>query len=452
MVKQVVIPSILIIFLNFSPKAEAQFLDISALDGRGATYLLEPGRFDVVPVQGNYTAWRPWDPDYCPEAGCWVHGYAVDAPEIGSVYHGWNGGSHPTAAGALSAATILTLDLTYAQRTTFYIPDDPYDDNAGGVSLSLVRRAENLDIPDRLKEAHAQAGFENQIVSTIGMVAACANLASCITSIAPELLGAGSGSGFGLAIGVGGALVGAAAAISVGSLGGMALASVATVGVFAGYMSGQHYRWADDPPDLNFQEIVAVEKPSFFWEFGDSPELDEAFAEMYNSLAYAGLIMDAGITSYERWQGATILGDANAAALQMAAYKDFKEQVDASRAMAADSLSEFTALLEQAGLGDLVLDTDYLDLLKSDIDANGVPQAISSLLNSELFPYSEADFVYWLNAFPSEAYGSGALIANNFHAISASLQTAVTVPLGPCAPLFGVALLILLRLRRSRIE
>ena len=130
--------------------ADAAVLDIPATDGVGATLDLAAGVYDVTPVDrggaGGFTAWTAWaSVAGCDGAGAdcatgWIMSYTYASPSLGTVAVSGDG-MFATPALAFPSGVPSRFTLATREPVRFFIADDPYADNSGGVSLSVTPAA-----------------------------------------------------------------------------------------------------------------------------------------------------------------------------------------------------------------------------------------------------------------------------------------------------------------------
>jgi hypothetical protein len=168
--------------LGLAGPSAAAVVDITSLNGSGTTVLLGAGTYRLsyagVSGGGADDAWNPWtNVSGCDSSGMnctngWLDAFAIDFGhgvgsfdrqdgfQFGHVPSAGDNGLFATAAQALAAYSAYTLDeaplpqagnpgayssvggpvtftLSGAQLVNFFILDDPYGDNTGGVSLKV---------------------------------------------------------------------------------------------------------------------------------------------------------------------------------------------------------------------------------------------------------------------------------------------------------------------------
>jgi len=101
----------------------------------------EEGTYDVVPIGvadgGSYNAWNL----HYNNPGAWVNRYCIASEEFTEMDI-WDGLRHGTALEALNAALTTSFTLSAAGDVRFYVKDNPYSDNTGGMSLDVLKRGE----------------------------------------------------------------------------------------------------------------------------------------------------------------------------------------------------------------------------------------------------------------------------------------------------------------------
>lgn len=453
--------SVLLLVVFAFSEASADIFSISALNGTGQTRRLDSGKYSLLPIGG---AWTPWDEHGCEHgsANCWVYSYGVESSEVGFK---WGGapGVYLTPTGAFNAAksSSLVLNLTYAQNVKFYIPDDPYEDNSGSITLKLVEMPPDLSFSAAERNWFRERGDFYAVAGFLGTVGGCVSSAlGCLVSgtieIAPDLANYGYGTEFGaghkLALSLAATAVGVIAAGPSLTVGGALLAASSAIGAFQSYKANTFYRLASDPPDMRYDEVVSVEVSDFFWEFGLGTEFDSAFAQMFNDSAYSGLVLEAALTSYERWQAAVLMEDTDAAVVQYEAYDMFYDLIGSSRTAAAQSLENLAILFAEHGAGEIVFATDFLTTLIEDLSENGLSHDVSALFASGFIPYGGEEFLLWLSSIPIDAFSSGQSYIDNFHALSFDLRIPQPIPLPTSAICVVLPLLLLRRFAMRRAD
>jgi len=91
----------------------------------------EAGTYNVTPIDANYTAWSAWSDQHL-----WLNGYSISSSEFSAftVYNlEW---VTPELAFANALSTSFTL--ASAGTVNFFISDNPYTDNSGGMTLDVT--------------------------------------------------------------------------------------------------------------------------------------------------------------------------------------------------------------------------------------------------------------------------------------------------------------------------
>ena len=97
------------------------------------------GTYDVTPIGvadgGAYNAWNAWGVVNLPSNG-WLNAYSLSSIEF-SAYTVGDGVKYATDLLALSNATVTSFTLAADRNVNFFISDNPYSDNIGGISLDV---------------------------------------------------------------------------------------------------------------------------------------------------------------------------------------------------------------------------------------------------------------------------------------------------------------------------
>lgn len=105
---------------------------------------LTAGTYDVTPVKRAYTAWNAWSTvSGCDNSGenCstgWINTYSIDTTETSPFITGDSSFRYRTADQALLNALSTTFTLLSDATVKFFISDNPYTDNSGGMSLNVT--------------------------------------------------------------------------------------------------------------------------------------------------------------------------------------------------------------------------------------------------------------------------------------------------------------------------
>lgn len=142
MKKKVMLLTIALFLIGMVSLANAAIIDINAKTNtttNPVSLLFDAGTYEVKPIGvadgGNYNAWNAWaggsnPPDY---AG-WINKYSLSSGEF-DAYSVTDGIIYATDLLALSNALSTSFSLTSAGEVNFFITDNPYWDNLGGISL-----------------------------------------------------------------------------------------------------------------------------------------------------------------------------------------------------------------------------------------------------------------------------------------------------------------------------
>lgn len=121
----------------------ATLVDLDATTGATGSLSLGPGRYEVVPVVGSFTAWNAWGEVLgcvTPPTGCergWLNQYTISSPDLGTRLVA-DGVRYETPAAAQAAAEPFGFTLAGAQTVSFRITDSNHADNLGGLTLSVA--------------------------------------------------------------------------------------------------------------------------------------------------------------------------------------------------------------------------------------------------------------------------------------------------------------------------
>ncbi len=103
------------------------------------TLVMEAGKYKIDPIGiadgGIYNSWSAW------VDGKWLNSYWIYSNEFGEITIN-DGIRYDTEMDALDAAKGTSFNLTGSAEVKFYICDDPYYDNRGGMSLSVSKKTE----------------------------------------------------------------------------------------------------------------------------------------------------------------------------------------------------------------------------------------------------------------------------------------------------------------------
>jgi hypothetical protein len=123
-----------------SLSVNAAIIDINArtdvLETNPVTEFFTAGTYDVTPIGvsqgGLYNAWNPYG-----VGPYWAHVYFIESDEF-LVRRGEYLGLFSTELEALAHAESATFTLTADRNVNFGVVDSFYDDNIGGISLSVT--------------------------------------------------------------------------------------------------------------------------------------------------------------------------------------------------------------------------------------------------------------------------------------------------------------------------
>ena len=223
-----------------------------------------------------------------------------------------------------------------------------------GVHAGSCLRAEyrKLEKDDAFRNFFNRRADETDVIAlslnAIGTFAGCATVAACAQTLLEAISSEVSPWTEPVLL-----TLGALAAIASGSLGLMALASMAIVGAFASHMASEYKEIARDPPDPNYAEVYPYTDGVYEFDWGHGAD---ANAYLNNTFSALGRLSDNSrciLASLERFQGAAAAGDGNAAAAQMAAYLACGNDIDRLSPAAGDLLLGMPSLLRGLGAPDL---------------------------------------------------------------------------------------------------
>ena len=135
----------------------ALIVDLDSYTNRAANPVVVPlaaGTYDVTPIGvadgGAYNAWNAWGYVSLPDQG-WINNYSLSSSEF-APYGVSDGGRYATDLLALENALGTSFTLASAGNVNFYIGDSSYDDNIGGMSLSVTQRTPAPEPPNGVPE------------------------------------------------------------------------------------------------------------------------------------------------------------------------------------------------------------------------------------------------------------------------------------------------------------
>jgi len=144
----------LILACTSQPVAASVILNINARTNTTTNPVIvfcDGGSYDVTPIGvadgGTYNAWNAW-------AGCamppsyagWLNKYSLSSGEF-AAYTVTDDTIYPTALLALENALGTSFSLASAGSVRFFISDNPYYDNVGGISLSVSPASPSIPTP-----------------------------------------------------------------------------------------------------------------------------------------------------------------------------------------------------------------------------------------------------------------------------------------------------------------
>jgi hypothetical protein len=153
------------------------------------------------------------------------------------------------------------------------------------------------------------------------------------------------------------------------------------IGILANVVSG-------DPPDPNFLTVATLTPPVFNTSTITDPTVLILIRITQDLDAYEAAVALA-VTASERYQGAVLAGNKDAAALQYEAFQTEQGIIEQTAAIASADLDMLPGLLSVAGLPvnadmDQAVDGFFMQL-QQEISQNGLPNDLIALLNEALF-------------------------------------------------------------------
>ena len=132
-----------VFFVGIVDLASAAIIDLNARTTTTTNPVIihfSAGTYDVTPIGvadgGAYNAWNAWGFVSLPSNG-WLNKYSLSSSEF-PAYTVGQGTPYATDLIALSNAVGTTFTLTSDGDVNFFITDNPYSDNIGGISLSIT--------------------------------------------------------------------------------------------------------------------------------------------------------------------------------------------------------------------------------------------------------------------------------------------------------------------------
>jgi len=166
-----------------------------------------------------------------------------------------------------------------------------------------------------------------------------------------------------------------------------------------------------DPPDSNFQQVVA---PTFLSAptiqpggLLTAPLADLATATLQASAQEAGFVTAARI-SLERALGARLAGDDASALLQMAAFDEFSSQTSSAASTSARLEAQFLAGLQDAGFPDVSITLADVTAFQTELATTGFPPEEQSLFGQAGLDAADVDALgnFYSSIDPSSVPGS----------------------------------------------
>jgi hypothetical protein len=145
--------------LSFAGTVNAAIINLDAYDADSSNPItvslsLDAGTYDVevigVAEGGLYNSWNAWGNTYgCNSLGenCtqgWINNYTFSSTELGAQTF-TDGIRYSSSLLALDNSVNSMFTLTSAALVDFYISDQPYYDNLGGMSLDIT---EHISVPE----------------------------------------------------------------------------------------------------------------------------------------------------------------------------------------------------------------------------------------------------------------------------------------------------------------
>ena len=131
--------------LGFGHAAIISVIDLDATDpNNGEEFWLEKGTYEISFLQGTYTAWNAWgETKDCSDSGAsctrgWITDFNITTAEFGTQRLG-DRRKYETPELAWANAATETFTLSMAQSVRFFIGDNPYGDNEGGLTLQVAQ-------------------------------------------------------------------------------------------------------------------------------------------------------------------------------------------------------------------------------------------------------------------------------------------------------------------------
>jgi hypothetical protein len=234
------------------------------------------------------------------------------------------------------------------------LADHPGTIVTGEVTMSGTARVDyTLDKNQRFVDFHLDRANQARPFAASGYVYSCfTSVGKCIATLSKLATSDGTSR----ALTVLGLIAAIATVATVGGIAAVIGASIGVVTAFAGYMVATHEKLAADPPDLNYAEVATYSGEVAVVNTGLSAELDAYLGTMITTMIQARDAIDAKLTSLERFQGALIDGDDEAAQRQLAALTQFDLDLIRFENQTGDLVAGLPDLFESLGVPDLAYD------------------------------------------------------------------------------------------------
>ena len=126
-----------LLIIGAASTANATIINLNARDSNNmVSLLLEAGTYNIEVIGkdegGAYNAWDAWG-----DGTYWINSYTFSSTAFGiqSIY---DGVKYTRDLDALANAIDSSFTLSSTANVDFYISDDPYFDNQGGMSLNVT--------------------------------------------------------------------------------------------------------------------------------------------------------------------------------------------------------------------------------------------------------------------------------------------------------------------------
>lgn len=162
--------------------------------------------------------------------------------------------------------------------------------------------------------------------------------------------------------------------------------SIATLAILAPFFEKQAKVLREiiaDPPDPNYQEITTIVDVRFPTEaLNFSPEVSSALADLFEAQSALAQNLEAQLTSIERYQGAWIAGEGEAADMQADALTEFAEAYPETASRLNSSLRSLRIAIEDTSAGSISFDRATLESSIALLRSNGLGADVIELLAS----------------------------------------------------------------------